>query len=143
MYRCFFKRFLDFVLSLVALIVLSPILLILTIVGAITMRGNPFFMNKAADCYALRALAILKHDSEIDPLLKVACLFSSSCLPCQMSKIICKQACMLLSIFQELYSMFCTCSRRRSCSFLASTTQRVIAALLALLPMVLSSRRIS
>jgi len=43
MYAKFWKRFFDFTLSLLALIVLSPILLILTIVGAIAMRGNPFF----------------------------------------------------------------------------------------------------
>ena len=43
MYRKFFKRFLDFFLSLLALIVLSPVLLILIIVGAIMMKGNPFF----------------------------------------------------------------------------------------------------
>ena len=43
MYAKCFKRVLDFVLSLVALIVLSPILLILTVVGAIAMKGNPFF----------------------------------------------------------------------------------------------------
>lgn len=43
MYRRFFKRFLDFVLSLMALIVLSPVLLILTVLGAIKMKGNPFF----------------------------------------------------------------------------------------------------
>ena len=45
-YRQFFKRFWDFVLSLIAIIVLSPLLLILTIVGAIAMRGNPFFVQK-------------------------------------------------------------------------------------------------
>ena len=45
MYAKFFKRVLDFMLSLVALIVLSPVLLILTIVGAIAMRGNPFFVQ--------------------------------------------------------------------------------------------------
>lgn len=45
MYRNFFKRFLDFVLSAAALIVLSPILLILTIVGAFAMGGNPFFVQ--------------------------------------------------------------------------------------------------
>ena len=45
MYEKFFKRLLDFVLSLMALIVLSPILLILIIVGAIAMKGNPFFMQ--------------------------------------------------------------------------------------------------
>lgn len=43
MYAKFFKRVLDFTLSLIALIVLSPILLILMIVGAIAMGGNPFF----------------------------------------------------------------------------------------------------
>ena len=37
------KRPLDFFLSLFALIVLSPIFIILTIVGAIAMKGNPFF----------------------------------------------------------------------------------------------------
>jgi lipopolysaccharide/colanic/teichoic acid biosynthesis glycosyltransferase len=43
MYKHFFKRFFDFVLSILALIVLSPVLLILTILGASRMKGNPFF----------------------------------------------------------------------------------------------------
>ena len=43
MYAKCFKRVLDFTLSLIALIVLSPILLILTVIGAIAMKGNPFF----------------------------------------------------------------------------------------------------
>ncbi|MBQ3483150.1 MAG: sugar transferase [Clostridia bacterium] len=43
MYAKFFKRIIDFTLSLIALIMLSPILLILTLVGAIAMGGNPFF----------------------------------------------------------------------------------------------------
>ncbi len=43
LYRQFFKRFYDILLSAIALIVLSPILLILIIVGAIVMKGNPFF----------------------------------------------------------------------------------------------------
>lgn len=43
MYAKYFKRILDFFLSLVALIVLSPVLLILTVLGAIKMKGNPFF----------------------------------------------------------------------------------------------------
>ena len=43
MYASFFKRFFDFWLSLIALIILSPIILILMIVGAIAMKGNPFF----------------------------------------------------------------------------------------------------
>ena len=43
LYRPFFKRFYDIILSGLALVVLSPILLILTILGAIKMKGNPFF----------------------------------------------------------------------------------------------------
>ncbi|MBQ9520193.1 MAG: sugar transferase [Acholeplasmatales bacterium] len=43
LYRPIFKRLYDFLLSLIAIIVLSPLLLILTIIGAIAMRGNPFF----------------------------------------------------------------------------------------------------
>lgn len=46
MYAKFVKRILDFILSLCALIVLSPILLILIILGAIFMRGNPFFTQQ-------------------------------------------------------------------------------------------------
>ena len=45
MYAKFFKRFLDFTLSLIAMIVLSPILIILIVVGAVAMRGNPFFVQ--------------------------------------------------------------------------------------------------
>lgn len=45
-YKQFFKRFWDIVLSGLALVVLSPILLILMIVGAIAMGGNPFFTQK-------------------------------------------------------------------------------------------------
>ncbi len=44
-YKQFFKRFYDLTLSLFALIVLFPLLLILTIVGAIAMKGNPFFVQ--------------------------------------------------------------------------------------------------
>ena len=43
LYKPFFKRFYDFVLSLLALILLSPLLIALTVVGAIAMHGNPFF----------------------------------------------------------------------------------------------------
>ena len=43
MYRHFFKRVMDFTLALIALLVLSPVLLVLTVVGAIAMGGNPFF----------------------------------------------------------------------------------------------------
>ena len=45
-YKQFFKRFWDVVLSGFAIVVLLPLLLILTVVGAIAMRGNPFFTQK-------------------------------------------------------------------------------------------------
>ena len=45
MYAKFFKRLIDFILSLTALIVLSPVLLILTVIGAIAMKGNPLFLQ--------------------------------------------------------------------------------------------------
>lgn len=43
LYKPFFKRFWDIVLSAIAIVVLSPIMLVLTILGAIKMKGNPFF----------------------------------------------------------------------------------------------------
>lgn len=43
MYAKCLKRVMDFLLSLMALSVLSPVLLILTVVGAVKMKGNPFF----------------------------------------------------------------------------------------------------
>lgn len=46
MYNKFFKRFFDVFLSALALTVLSPILLILIILGAIVMGGNPFFLQE-------------------------------------------------------------------------------------------------
>ena len=46
MYNRFFKRLLDFILSLSALLVLSPLILILIILGAVFMGGNPFFTQE-------------------------------------------------------------------------------------------------
>ena len=43
LYRRFFKRFYDVLLSGIAIVVLSPILLVLIILGAVKMKGNPFF----------------------------------------------------------------------------------------------------
>ena len=45
MYAKCFKRIVDFLVSLCALIVLFPILLILAVVGVIAMGGNPFFVQ--------------------------------------------------------------------------------------------------
>lgn len=46
MYKKSIKRLLDFFLSLIALIVLSPIFLILILMGIVEMKGNPFFSQK-------------------------------------------------------------------------------------------------
>ena len=43
MYAKFFKRVIDFVVSLIALILLLPVFIILSAIGAIAMKGNPFF----------------------------------------------------------------------------------------------------
>ena len=43
MYVKYFKRAIDFILSLLALIALSPVLLVLIVLGAVKMKGNPFF----------------------------------------------------------------------------------------------------
>ena len=43
MYEKYMKRVLDFTVSLIALLVLSPVLLVLIVLGAIKMKGNPFF----------------------------------------------------------------------------------------------------
>ena len=46
MYRKYFKRVLDIILSGTALLVLSPVLLILTVIGFFQMKGNPFFYQE-------------------------------------------------------------------------------------------------
>lgn len=43
MYAKYFKRPLDFCCALAAILCLSPVLVILTVLGAIKMHGNPFF----------------------------------------------------------------------------------------------------
>ena len=46
MYAHGLKRILDFLLSLTAIIVLLPLLLVLTAAGAVKMKGNPFFTQE-------------------------------------------------------------------------------------------------
>lgn len=46
MYLKYTKRIMDFLLSCCAVIVLTPLLIILTVVGAIVMKGNPFFTQE-------------------------------------------------------------------------------------------------
>ncbi|HEY8390973.1 MAG TPA: sugar transferase [Clostridia bacterium] len=44
-YKPFFKRFYDVILSIVAIIILSPLFILITILTAIMMKGNPFFVQ--------------------------------------------------------------------------------------------------
>ncbi len=46
MYKKYFKRILDIILSLSALFVLSPVFLTLIVIGMIKMKGNPFFVQE-------------------------------------------------------------------------------------------------
>lgn len=43
MYAAFWKRVFDILLATLVLVVFSPLFLILTVVGAVAMKGNPFF----------------------------------------------------------------------------------------------------
>lgn len=45
MYANCLKRFFDFMLALFAVLLLSPIFLILVLIGAVAMKGNPFFVQ--------------------------------------------------------------------------------------------------
>ncbi len=46
MYASHIKRLMDFILSLCTLVVLSPLLLLLMVLGAAFMGGNPFFIQE-------------------------------------------------------------------------------------------------
>lgn len=46
MYKKIGKRFIDFSISLIAVMILSPLLVILTITGFFVMKGNPFFVQE-------------------------------------------------------------------------------------------------
>ena len=46
LYKQFFKRFWDIALSGLAILFLSPLLIVLIVIGAITMKGNPFFVQE-------------------------------------------------------------------------------------------------
>ena len=45
MYKRFFKRLFDFLISLIAIIILSPFFILFTPIVAIAMGGNPFFVQ--------------------------------------------------------------------------------------------------
>ncbi|MCR4694119.1 MAG: sugar transferase [Pseudobutyrivibrio sp.] len=46
MYAKYYKRFIDFILSLTGALVCSPLILVLSFLGALFMGGNPFFTQE-------------------------------------------------------------------------------------------------
>ena len=72
-YSKYIKRALDFIISLLALTVLSPLLLVLTLVGAVKMRGNPFFVQERPGCnvwlYILKKSRSIKNKNKHGELL--------------------------------------------------------------------------
>ena len=85
MYQKYIKRVLDFSLSLFALLVLSPFLILFIILGAIIMKGNPFFtqdrpgkkgkifklINKSCTCYIIQIYFFrmcFSSDPELTPI---------------------------------------------------------------------------
>ena len=46
MYKRFFKRLIDFILALLGIVILSPLLIVLIVLGAVFMGGNPFFTQE-------------------------------------------------------------------------------------------------
>ncbi len=46
MYAKYIKRLIDFLVSLLGVIVLSPVLVLLSIIGLFAMKGNPFFTQQ-------------------------------------------------------------------------------------------------
>ena len=73
MYAKYLKRVLDFCLSLLAIVILSPLLLILTIVGVIAMGGDPFFTQErpGKDEKRLTAYGKWLRGTSLDELLEL------------------------------------------------------------------------
>lgn len=69
LYSSFFKRLIDFVLSLSAFIVLLPVFLIVTILLAVANRGKPFFLQlrPGKDGHIFRVIKFRTMNDKRDP----------------------------------------------------------------------------
>ena len=65
MYKNFFKRLIDFTLSLIGLIILSPLFIIVTIALAIANGGKPFFLQPRPGRYE-KVFKVIKFKSMND-----------------------------------------------------------------------------
>ena len=45
-YAKYLKRILDLAVSFLAIVILSPFIILFSLIGAVLMRGNPFFIQK-------------------------------------------------------------------------------------------------
>ena len=59
MYRNLFKPFFDFLAALIALVILSPLLLVGIVLSAVSTRGNPFFLHERPG-YQGRLIKVIK-----------------------------------------------------------------------------------
>ena len=65
MYRYFFKRIIDLFISIVALTLLLPLLVLLYLLLSIYYKGDPFFYQERAG-YKTKAFSIMKFKSMVD-----------------------------------------------------------------------------
>lgn len=70
MYKAFFKRLIDIILSGVVIVILSPLLVLLILLGTVFMKGNPFFIyprvgknGKIFNLIKFRSMANLKDEN--------------------------------------------------------------------------------
>lgn len=68
MYNKYIKRLLDIILSILAIILLSPIIFLLIILGAVFMKGNPFFTQQrpGKDAHIFKLIKFRSMDSSKD-----------------------------------------------------------------------------
>ena len=65
MYRAFFKRFLDFSVACMGLLILSPVFVAVFVFLSIYYKGNPFFFQKRPG-YKSRIFSVIKFKSMVD-----------------------------------------------------------------------------
>lgn len=65
MYRLFFKRFLDLTVSFTALVLLSPVFVLIFLVQLLYYRGKPFFFQQRPGCKG-RIFNVIKFRSMLD-----------------------------------------------------------------------------
>lgn len=65
MYKTFFKRFVDILVSFIALVLLTPLMLIVTLALAIANRRTPFFLQERPGLYE-RSFMVIKFKTMSD-----------------------------------------------------------------------------